>query len=150
MGHSAAVLHRQEAALLLLEQRCSLDAQDNEGLTALHLVAIDGATDTCSWILSLKAEVDLRDLSDRTPLHMACSGEIKQGSIRPEIVRLLLAAAASPCATEKTGRQPLHSAAQGGSIEMCSFLFDMQANAEAITNDGATPLHFAAGQQREG
>jgi len=50
----------------------------------------------------------------------------------------------------KRGRMPLHAAAEGGHIDMVNLLLANKADVNAKSNDGSTPLFFAANKEVAG
>ena len=123
--------------------------------------------------ISMGADVNARNVMDRTPLHAAC---IKN---RPAIVRMLLDAGARvdiaglPSAHEWNllqitciegytdiarllldagadvetpdvdGRRPLHLACENGYSDITQVLLDHGADVNGLNEDGRTPLHVA-------
>lgn len=66
--HHAADHHGVAALELLLAIGFDLDAAGPDGCTALHQAALDGADETCRWLLAHGADRDVRDRHyDATP-----------------------------------------------------------------------------------
>jgi ankyrin repeat protein len=89
-------------------------------------------------LLDGKAEPNVRDETESTPLHMAA----RNGSA--DITRMLIASKADVNATNKSGQTPLQCAAMGGHDEIVKALFAGGANPNPKpSNDGLTPLRCA-------
>ncbi|XP_060806287.1 uncharacterized protein LOC106140771 isoform X2 [Amyelois transitella] len=87
------------------------------------------------------AGVNVQDDNGYTPLHHACLHG------RKEIVRLLLAADASPCVVDKKGATPLHLAAFKGDSDVVAMLLahnNPPVNIDQLTSDHETALLIAA------
>ncbi|CAC5380382.1 unnamed protein product [Mytilus coruscus] len=75
--HYAVLSNNVEAVKVLVDQREALCTKptskvsivDNNGLTAVHLAVINDNIEILSLLLRNKAEVNVRDVFDRTPLH---------------------------------------------------------------------------------
>ncbi|XP_052106975.1 uncharacterized protein LOC127739338 [Mytilus californianus] len=59
----------QESELLCREPTPKINITDNNGLTAMHLAVINDNIEMISALLGYKAEVKVRDVFNRTPLH---------------------------------------------------------------------------------
>lgn len=53
-------------------------------------------------------------------------------------------AGADPCATNATGRTPLHDACQGGHVKCVELLADFDVDLDCQDQDGMAPVHVAA------
>ncbi|XP_053616556.1 ankyrin repeat and sterile alpha motif domain-containing protein 1B-like isoform X3 [Plodia interpunctella] len=87
------------------------------------------------------AGVNVQDDNGYTPLHHACLHG------RKEIVRLLLAADASPCVVDKKAATPLHLAAFKGDSDVVAMLLahnNPPVNIDQLTSDHETALLIAA------
>lgn len=74
---------------------------------------------------------------EQTPLHVACDAG------RTEIVQLLLEkykVEVNP--VDKNGWTPLHHAAASAQLPICEILLKAGASARALSNEGASPLHY--------
>ena len=111
------------------------------GWTPLHQAAVLGS-DSVSLLLAAGAEVDAQNLTGKTPLYQATSGQ------HYEIVQRLLDADANPNLPESVlGLTPLHQAAVWGS-DSVSLLLAAEAEIDAQTHAGITPLYQAINDQR--
>eukprot|EP00439_Symbiodinium_sp_Y106_P009862 s6824_g1.t1 len=110
-----------------------LARRDAQGRTALHLAVMapeDRASDPpatlsagrcqglVETLLEKGAEVELRDVDERTPLHLAA----RDG--RTQAVSLLLDAGSEVDALDRFGRTPLYYAAQGSHRDVVALLVD--------------------------
>jgi cytohesin len=87
------------------------------------------------------ADINARELNDRTPLHYAAG----YGNL--ELMQLLIDKGANLMAKEQYGGMPLHDAVSEGHLEIAKYL---RANGDAanINTKGIhnkTPLHYEAG-----
>ena len=130
---------------LLREDPGRASARDKWGRTPLHAVAQRTYARsekalmnmlTCAKLLIMAgAEVDSKDRSSYTPLHLACQ------SGNASVAKLLLGHKASLGARTKYGRTPLHCAASGGDLQIMEMLLAKKADVNARDNSGETPLH---------
>ncbi|XP_063442698.1 uncharacterized protein LOC134722999 [Mytilus trossulus] len=65
-----------ERTLLCRKTTLKIDMVDNNGLTAVHLAVMNNNTEILSVLLCNKAEVNVRDVLDRTPLHYTTSESV--------------------------------------------------------------------------
>jgi ankyrin repeat protein len=110
--------------------------------TALAAATLQGSPVLVACLLEKKAAPGLADAMGRLPLHMAMLRGL-------EHVKLLLDAGADPRARDKTGRNVLHWAAQGGSAEVLDYVLKLLGDDEEFDvddgdNDGWTALCWAA------
>nr|XP_021185740.2 ankyrin repeat and sterile alpha motif domain-containing protein 1B isoform X2 [Helicoverpa armigera] len=87
------------------------------------------------------AGVNVQDDNGYTPLHQACLNGHR------DIVRVLLAAGASPCMVDKKGATPLHLAAFNGDTEVCWMVLthkNPSVNIDQLTSAHETALLIAA------
>ncbi|NXK87147.1 ANKK1 protein, partial [Formicarius rufipectus] len=120
---------------ILSEEICRV--QEN-GLTLLHLMVIQGNAEKVKLLLSCKANVNSQVLCGYTPLIMAVQKRL------PEICSILIEHGADPNTPDDDGWTPLHFAAQNGDDRIVRLLLDHQARVNAQEHDGWTPLHLAA------
>ena len=157
-----AVLTKQNILLRhLVLKGAALDARDRNGNTALHLACRDGSL-ACIYALlnPLSAEeyreanvscfanfpqdLNIKNYDGETCLHMAVS----QGHADAIINLVSLAKADIDIRDGRSGRTVLHYAVEAGNINMVRFLLEhCQADVNAQTFDGATPLRLAVGRR---
>jgi ankyrin repeat protein len=90
-------------------------------------------------------DVHSRGRSNETLLHAACSS-ISASPVRAELVRLLLAASASPHDTDDKGETPLHKLCNcwmpsAQRVEIVTLLLDAGADPGALDEMGRSPVH---------
>jgi len=114
------------------------------GLNSIHLVVSSGSLLGLDLLLRhTEADLDSRDSTGRTALHIACAESNSESSREGSIVARLLEAGADPNVEDADGTTPLHVAAACGSEKVVQLLLLAGAEARATTA-GDTPLHLAA------
>jgi len=115
----------------LLAQGVSVDSVDpKKGLTALHLAALNGFTETIKWLLARKCNF-VRSKSDYTALHFAVVSRSKKAC-------MLLVEHGCP-----VDKLILHSAVQADAINCLQYFLRLKAAVNEYDNAGLTPLHTA-------
>lgn len=162
---TVAVLARNvNAVRVLLSHGASVSQCDGDLHTLLHLLAMnsvvndggdaDGGAELVDLLVqSGDVDVDVRDASWNTPLHLAAV----YGS--PAIATQLIQKRANVNAVNEGGSMPLHFAAATGDVEIVKVLINAGADVHAADALGNTPLidaafvsqssspHFAFGDQ---
>ncbi|XP_028267382.1 protein TANC2-like isoform X2 [Parambassis ranga] len=156
-----AHLGHTDAVALLLDHGAQVDAQSQDGLTALGFAAAAGRLDIVTMLSQNKAKVGHVDVSGRCVLvHAAQRGQL-------EVLRFLLRCADWSCTSccgqrgasrSQAVQQALTAAASMGHAEMVSYLLDLpeedeeeEERPEINTYDslwGETALTAAAGRGR--
>ncbi|MDX1980213.1 MAG: ankyrin repeat domain-containing protein [Bryobacteraceae bacterium] len=132
-----AFAHRERTALLL-ERGASINAQANDGRTALYLAASQRhSEDVVTLLLERGADPNLATTNGRTPL-MAASGAGAVNLMRQLIEK------ADIHAVSGTGSVALMDAASSRSFEAVRMLVDKGANVNARTKRNQTALAMAA------
>ena len=93
-------------------------------------------------LLDARADVNIRGMDGKTPLHAACDSGFGKPE-RVELAALFIARGADINAASSTGQTPLHPAASG-SPKCVRMLLAAGAKAEAPDRIGRTPLAWAA------
>jgi ankyrin repeat protein len=135
----AAALDAAGRVGALLDAGAQVDIRAPDGFTPLQLAAYFGAPTAAALLVERGADVDaVADNPQRiAPLHAAVAGR------RPEVVRLLLGAGATPDARQQGGWTPLLAAAQHGHAEMAQALLDAGADPIAANDEGVRPAELA-------
>ncbi|KAK7489792.1 hypothetical protein BaRGS_00018974 [Batillaria attramentaria] len=118
----------------------SVSVQDKDimfGSTPLHVACETGKTDIATLLISLDADVNVKDNDGNTPLHIACSDCNTQTAL------LLIQHHADVNVKDNGGNTPLHRACLFGNTETALLLIQHHADVNVKDNDGITPLHTA-------
>ena len=111
------------------------------GRTCLITATQNGHLAICRLLIDNGAQVEVRDIDGRTPLHYAAQGHV-------DIVRLLCDHGAVIDARQEGGVENGYTcllyAARHNHLDICRFLIENGANMEARGISGMTSLHCAA------
>ena len=111
---------------------------DEEGISLLMWVSLNGNQQMCEKLLKKGALVDMQDDKGRTALyHAASNGHV-------ELCTLLIKNKAHVNQQTNVGWTPLHLAAHNGHGPVCTLLLENSAHVDHQANNGWTPLHLAA------
>ncbi|KAK7489780.1 hypothetical protein BaRGS_00018962 [Batillaria attramentaria] len=128
----------QNTIKVLLCTSVSVQDKDNVfGSTPLHVVCETGKTDIATLLISLDADVNVKDNDGHTPLHRACSDCNTQTAL------LLIQHHADVNVKNNGGDTPLHRACLFGNTQTALLLIQHHADVNVKDNDGNTPLHYA-------
>jgi ankyrin repeat protein len=105
-----------EQVKLLISQGVDINVKNNNGLTALHLVARGGRKDVVELLIDNGADVNNKTNNGMTPLHQASRNGLK------EIVELLISRGADINVKNTRGQTPLDMAQQRGHTEIVELL----------------------------
>ena len=120
-----------------------VNAQDNDGNTALHHAAISGHPAIARILIDHNIDVSIADKYDAQALFRAA------GCQHPEVVRVLLEdGEADPNATDCFQQTALHGPAEGDDVSVQRYLIRAGANVNAIGAMHRTPLHEACNMGR--
>ncbi|XP_061843062.1 NF-kappa-B inhibitor epsilon [Nerophis lumbriciformis] len=146
--HLATYLNLTEVVKSLVAKKVSLELQDHEGNTALHVACHHGltmcATEMTCEISPSKLELVLETQNWRglACLHLAAL------SRQHQIMKLLMKKGADLNVQEGTsGKTPLHLAVELHDAALVKLLLSRGANVDAAMYNGCTPLHLAVGRQ---
>ena len=169
--HEAVSSGHKDVTEFLLANGANVNAEDEQGNTPLHLAASEGRKDVAEQLLANGADVNAKGKQGNTPLHLAASGGKK------DVAEQLLANGADVNAKDKQGNTPLSwvkssrhkdiaellrqhgghdfreilDAAREGDLELMKALLNQDPSlALCKTNDGLTPLHWAASSGHNG
>lgn len=139
--HHACLAKNDELVDALIQANKNVDAQDDQGYTALLICVLTGYMGGVQRLVSAGADVNLAASSGVTPLHSSVS----KGHI--EILEYLLKHDASVYATDRYRQTPLFRAASTGSALGVKLLLNHDAKVNATDSTNSTPLHFAIENQ---
>ena len=118
-------------------------------LFPLHLAArTENAADIIDLLVREGANVNIRDISDHSPLHIAAQSSPPRDLV--DNANALIRNGANIELKDYQGETPLHEAARYGSVKVMSALIGAGANVNAINNlgGGETPLQIALDTRR--
>ncbi|XP_059422514.1 nuclear factor NF-kappa-B p100 subunit-like isoform X2 [Carassius carassius] len=145
--HLAVITKQARLVEMLMKTGADPSLLDQEGRTALHLAAHTGDEAVLRVILGLLGErhahlINSADFSGQYPVHLAVK---KDGE---HCLRLLVGAGAKINMPEqKSGCTALHLAVRDNSLKLaCYLITELQADVNACTYGGNSPLHLAASQ----
>lgn len=121
---------------MLSENSTLLDKTDTYKRTALHSAARYGALSVCQYLIKKEANLDAKDESGNTPLHLAAM------HCHDDAAGLLINADLN--AFNDDGASPLSLAIDYGTSKTVGVLLSNKADANIKDRDGNTLLHLAA------
>ena len=130
---------RVEVIRSLVERGADAAAQDNNGLSPLHLASSWGHIYLACLFVRRGADVTGRSKHGLTPLHLA----LQHGFV--EVARFLIERGADATARHNNGSTPLHLASFLGNIELVQLILEHGVDVTARDKEGLTPLHLALG-----
>ncbi|KAK4319515.1 hypothetical protein Pmani_009553 [Petrolisthes manimaculis] len=117
----------------------SVNWQDFDGITALHLAVAEARKDSVDVILSVpKCSINLTDNQYRTALHWACNRGLTS------IVGCLVEQGSSLMVMDMYGATPLHYAAQLNHTDTVELVMRQPCVRDNPSKEGHTALHWAA------
>jgi len=119
----------------LLQEKAEVNAQMNDGLSALHLATAN--IKIVEILYEHGANIDIKSDSHGTPMTRA----VMLGHL--DVVKYLIEKKADINITTLLGETPLMLAAEHGQIELVKALLQKKAEVNAQTNDGLSALHLA-------
>ena len=170
--YAACIGNQVEIIELLIDSGCNVNHQDNEGKTVLHIAFDNHAPDLAQTLITrLKANTEIRDKQNWTPLHTAIDrgystysqqllANFLQKDASTEVswiqlhaacleenkhnVQLLLDANTNVNHANSAGYAPLHITVAKCNVDLVTLLLDQSVDVNSVTIDGKTPLHIAA------
>jgi hypothetical protein len=122
----------------LLEHEADPNALDMTSRSCiLHLACQKGAIEIAQMLIQFKADVNMRNYEDNTPLCEAC----KHGHL--DVVKLLIESEAVVDFEGGNRYTPLHYAAESGHLSIVQLLLEKGANLLRKTVNNCTPYHLA-------
>ncbi|CEJ82045.1 hypothetical protein VHEMI02137 [[Torrubiella] hemipterigena] len=107
-------------------------------ITALHIAAVLGDTETVEWLLAAGLEVDCRYRRNPYDEYTALYDAAAHNHV--DVMAVLLEHGADAASTPYGGLSALHIAARNGHTEAASLLLDHGANIDAVERCSTTPL----------
>ncbi|KAL7955690.1 ankyrin [Trichoderma compactum] len=126
---------------ILILYGASCNAEDLDGLTAVHHTARQDFQEGLRMMLNSNGDPNVADGEGFTAVHHAVDGT----GTSPGLISILAAAGADLEAKDKNGRTPLMIAAQRGKHEMVLYLLEKGANIEEEDENGYIALNYAQG-----
>lgn len=130
-----------------LNNAAKVDAQDEDGRTALHMAAANAYISIAKTLLQAGANTEIKNGSGNTALHWACvSGSAP-------MVEMLLAHGANPAALNTAGQAPIDSALDNDAV--CKIFQQHSATQgdtalmDAATDTGRGGDHGPAGMEAD-
>jgi len=137
--HLAAQSGNTSAVDLILDYGAKVDDRNGLNQTALMVVCTAGMRDMAEYLLSLGADISVKDNNDRGPLHSAVNG----GSL--PTVRLLVEKGADLNALDKSaGMSPIYASALMGHEDVFVYLLKAGAELQKETRNGINIIHAAS------
>lgn len=128
--HNACSFGHADVVRLLLEAGANPNTRDNWNYTPLHEAAIKGKIDVCIALLQHGADVNIRNTEGKTPL------EVADVATRPVLTG------------EYRKDELLEAARSGAEDRLLALLNPLNVNCHASDGRRSTPLHLAAGYNR--
>ncbi|TRY60407.1 hypothetical protein DNTS_007169 [Danionella cerebrum] len=146
--HLATYLCQMSVVQQLMQRGVSLELQDQEGNTPLHIACTHGFKDCASEMVrytppqSLSRVLEAQNWRGLTCLHVATLHK------HHRLVRLLMKNGADLNVKEGTsGKTALHLAVEQRDVSAASLLLNRGADVDAAMFNGCTALHLATGRQ---
>ncbi|XP_007891993.2 ankyrin repeat domain-containing protein 61 [Callorhinchus milii] len=130
--HLAATYRKEKSLQCLLQLKADMEARDNRGRTALHLIIMHWPNIVTNWIEpKTKFQRAMAAMQNRTEscLHLLCQHGVQVNASMES----------------DSQHTPMHLAVRHGAFPAISILAQHGANINAIDKYGMTPLHMATG-----
>ena len=115
-----------------------INISDTSKTSPLHHSSLTAKLQIANFLISKGANVNAKDIAERTPLHLAANHEI---------AKLLISNGAEISPKDGFGLTPLHNAAQYGDKELINTLINEGAKVNLSASVFGTPLDMADGDQ---
>jgi ankyrin repeat protein len=149
----AAAYRGASAAIALIDGGAEANVVDSAGNAPLHAAAQLGSLELVKKLLAKGADPDARTArtpepgrggsdfrrttGDETPLLLAA----RAGHV--DVMRALVAGGADPSLKAQDGATLLLAAASSGHLDAVTYAYELDPNAKAVNNRGATVTHYA-------
>ncbi|XP_068604630.1 ankyrin repeat domain-containing protein 12 [Brachionichthys hirsutus] len=124
-------------------QKDKVNKRNERGETALHMAAIRGDAKQVKDLISLGADVNVKDFAGWTPLHEACNLGYY------DVAKVLIAAGAEVNTQGLDDDTPLHDASSSGHKAIVKLLLRHGGNAFQANKRGERPVDVADSQELE-
>lgn len=142
--HWAVDPWKEEEARLILEKRViDINAKDNSGQTALHVLAGQNQPEPVQLLLDYGADINATDDNGVTPLHCAAYYRMRT------VMSVLLDAGADINAQDDDMKPPLYAAIRRNSLAAVAILLDAGAQVDPLEGAETSMIHFATRLKRK-
>ncbi|XP_028659535.1 ankyrin repeat domain-containing protein 12 isoform X3 [Erpetoichthys calabaricus] len=124
-------------------QKDKVNKRNERGETPLHMAAIRGDVKQVKELISLGADVNVKDFAGWTPLHEACN----MGYY--EVAKVLIAAGAEVNTQGLDNDTPLHDASSSGHKDIVKLLLRNRGDPFQANNRGERPVDVAETEELE-
>ncbi|KAM3605266.1 uncharacterized protein V6R79_023205 [Siganus canaliculatus] len=124
-------------------QKDKVNKRNERGETPLHMAAIRGDAKQVKELISLGADVNVKDFAGWTPLHEACNLGYY------DVAKVLIAAGAEVNTQGLDDDTPLHDASSSGHKDIVKLLLRHGGNAFQVNKRGERPVDVADSQELE-
>uniref|UniRef100_A0A8D3DQ50 Ankyrin repeat domain 12 n=1 Tax=Scophthalmus maximus TaxID=52904 RepID=A0A8D3DQ50_SCOMX len=124
-------------------QKDKVNKRNERGETPLHMAAIRGDAKQVKELISLGADVNVKDFAGWTPLHEACNLGYY------DVAKVLIAAGAEVNTQGLDDDTPLHDASSSGHKDIVKLLLCHGGNAFQANKRGERPVDVADSQELE-
>ncbi|XP_041751435.1 ankyrin repeat domain-containing protein 12 isoform X2 [Coregonus clupeaformis] len=121
--------------------RDKVNKRNERGETPLHMAAIRGDAEHVKELISLGADVNIKDFAGWTPLHEACNLGFY------DVAKVLIAAGAEVNTQGLDDDTPLHDASSSGHTDIVKLLLRHGGNAFQANRRGERPVDVADSQE---
>lgn len=122
----------------------SLDLQNAEGVTPLHLCILNCNNNLFHLFCHLNQDFALADAGGKTALHLYCMQDGSRESIDEAIETLVTVHKVDPNIADSDGNTALHLATKNGNFKSMHMLLKLGADPNLQNAKGETPLHILA------
>ncbi|KAL0966933.1 hypothetical protein UPYG_G00302430 [Umbra pygmaea] len=139
----APPVQKKPPSSLASRARDKVNKRNERGETPLHMAAIRGDAKQVKELISLGADVNVKDFAGWTPLHEACNLGYY------DVAKVLIAAGAEVNTQGLDDDTPLHDASSSGHKDIVKLLLRHGGNAFQANKRGERPVDVADSQELE-